>query len=390
MILFIERSPIGISDYYCMTQKVHGGNIYQFAKNHNIAPQDVIDFSANINPLGANKKGVDMMKSQIDMITHYPDPNHKELLDVAAQYYKIDPSMIVAGNGAAEILSAICRLPNYTGVMVPAPGFSEYESSASMAHMEVAPIYYKCNEDEKIFEVPYTALKSFAAKLHGQDGRVILFLGNPNNPDGTLLDIDQVDELARIYDYIDSLLVIDESFIDFTDGSHSVRQLVRKHDNLIVVHSLTKFFAVPGLRIGLAFANTSLTRQIQSLIPTWSVNSLAQVYAIEALQDISYSQATKEYIRQEKERMYDAYNALPGVVAYKPSVNFMLIHWQHKKVTVEDLKTFLEDHQILIRSCDNFYGLGNDWFRIAIKSVELNNRLLMTIKEFMNEYNLFG
>ena len=175
----------------------------------------------------------------------------------------MDKHQIIVGNGAAELLYAICRLPGYTGAFVPAPGFSEYKEALEASKIPVRDIFIDLGKmimENLILRYHIWALETFAAELKGQDGRIIVFLGNPNNPDGTLLDKDHIRTVASMLKDANSLLVIDESFIDFVgndplqDNEHSMRSLVNEFDNIIVVHSFTKFYAVPGLRIGAAFS----------------------------------------------------------------------------------------------------------------------------------------
>ena len=181
-------------------------------------------------------------------------------MNTIADVYGIEKDSILLGNGAAELLYAVGRLSGFTGAFVPAPGFSEYQSSMDAANIPVREIFYRQRQNDDgtpYFEVPYLALQTFAAELKGQDGRIIVFLGNPNNPDGTLLDKQSIKVLAQMLKDANSLLVIDESFIDFIgdeslrDNSHSMRELINQYDNVIIVHSFTKFYAVPGLRLSL-------------------------------------------------------------------------------------------------------------------------------------------
>ena len=196
----------------------HGGNIFKFAHEHHIEPHEVIDFSANINPLGPSPKGLQSMQDRLPYISHYPDITNDDVLNAVADIYGMPKDSILLGNGAAELLYAIGRLPQYTGAFVPAPGFSEYASSMNAASIPVRNIFYREREAQDgtpYFEIPYLALQTFAAELKGQNGRIIVFLGNPNNPDGTLVDRDAIAELATMLEAANSLLVIDESFIDF-------------------------------------------------------------------------------------------------------------------------------------------------------------------------------
>lgn len=360
---------------------IHGGNIFKFAHEQRIEPYEVIDFSANINPLGPNQKGLDALHKRLRYINHYPDATNDDVLNAIADTYGVDKNQIVVGNGAAELLYAICRLPNYTGAFVPAPGFSEYKEALEAGHIPIRDIFYRPRIDDNgvpYFEIPYLALETFSAELKGQDGRVIVFLGNPNNPDGTLLDINHIRILAGMLADANSLLVIDESFIDFVgndmlrDNEQSMRQLINEFDNIIVVHSFTKFYAVPGLRIGAVFANSNIIKQLQAFIPAWSVNTLAQAYLEAALNDSDYVKRTKSDLQDEQKFMYQSLSAIEGITVYPPSANFMLLHIERDGITADSINEVLKKYNMIVRNCDNYEGLGNQWIRLAIKDHESN------------------
>ena len=365
--------------------KIHGGNIFQFAHEQRIEPYEVVDFSANINPLGPSQRGLDALNAQLRYISHYPDATNDDVLNAIADTYEMDKHQIIVGNGAAELLYAICRLPGYTGAFVPAPGFSEYKEALEASKIPVRDIFYRPREDDNgkpYFEVPYLALETFAAELKGQDGRIIVFLGNPNNPDGTLLDKDHIRTLASMLKDANSLLVIDESFIDFVgndplqDNEHSMRSLVNEFDNIIVVHSFTKFYAVPGLRIGAAFTNKTLITQLQQYIPSWSVNTLAQAYTKAALNDVDYIKRTKQELNEERVFMYNALDDIEGITVYQPSANFILFQVNQKGITANYINDELKKYNMIVRNCDSYVGLTNHWVRIAIKDHDTNIKLV--------------
>ena len=304
----------------------------------------------------------------------------------------MNKNQIVVGNGAAELLYAICRLPGYTGAFVPAPGFSEYKEALEASQIPVRDIYYRPREDDNgkpYFEVPYLALETFSAELKGQDGRIIVFLGNPNNPDGTLLDKNHIRTLASMLKDANSLLVIDESFIDFVgndtlqDNEYSMRSLVNEFDNIIVVHSFTKFYAVPGLRIGAAFSNPHIIDQLNTFIPTWSINTLAQAYTQSALNDVEYVKRTKQVLHEEQHYMYNALDAIAGITVYPPSANFILFHIEQEGVTADSINEALKKHNMIVRNCDSYMGLNSQWVRVAIKDHDNNVRLVDTLTEIL-------
>ena len=372
--------------------KIHGGNIFQFAHEQRIEPYEVVDFSANINPLGPSQRGLDALNVQLRYISHYPDATNDDVLNAIADTYGMDKHQIIVGNGAAELLYAICRLPGYTGAFVPAPGFSEYKEALEASKIPVRDIFYRPREDDNgkpYFEVPYLALETFAAELKGQDGRIIVFLGNPNNPDGTLLDKDHIRTVASMLKDANSLLVIDESFIDFVgndplqDNEHSMRSLVNEFDNIIVVHSFTKFYAVPGLRIGAAFTNETLITQLQQYIPSWSVNTLAQAYTKAALNDVDYIKRTKQELNDEKAFMYNALDAIEGITVYPPSANFMLFQVNQEGITANYINEELKKYNMIVRNCDSYVGLTNHWVRIAIKDHDTNIKLVDKLTDIL-------
>lgn len=372
--------------------KIHGGNIFQFAHEQRIEPYEVVDFSANINPLGPSQRGLDALNVQLRYISHYPDATNDDVLNAIADTYGMDKHQIIVGNGAAELLYAICRLPGYTGAFVPAPGFSEYKEALEASKIPVRDIFYRPREDDNgkpYFEVPYLALETFAAELKGQDGRIIVFLGNPNNPDGTLLDKDHIRTVASMLKDANSLLVIDESFIDFVgndplqDNEHSIRSLVNEFDNIIVVHSFTKFYAVPGLRIGAAFTNETLITQLQQYIPSWSVNTLAQAYTKAALNDVDYIKRTKQELNEERAFMYNALDAIEGITVYPPSANFMLFQVNQEGITANYINEELKKYNMIVRNCDSYVGLTNHWVRIAIKDHDTNIKLVDKLTDIL-------
>ena len=371
---------------------IHGGNIFQFAHEQRIEPYEVIDFSANINPLGPSQRGLSALEAQLRYISHYPDATNDDVLNAIADIYGMNKNQIVVGNGAAELLYAICRLPGYTGAFVPAPGFSEYKEALEASRIPVRDIYYRPREDDNgkpYFEVPYLALETFAAELKGQDGRIIVFLGNPNNPDGTLLDKNHIRTVASMLKEANSLLVIDESFIDFVgnhtlqDNEYSMRSLVNDFDNIIIVHSFTKFYAVPGLRIGAAFSNSQIIDKLNKFIPTWSVNTLAQAYTESALNDVEYVKRTKQVLREEQHYMYNALDAIAGITVYPPSANFILFHIEQDGVTADSINEALKKHKMIVRNCDSYIGLNSQWVRIAIKDHDNNVRLVDALADIL-------
>lgn len=372
-------------------KNIHGGNIYKTAASQGVSPQDIVDFSANINPVGLSAKGQAAILSHLDEIIHYPDPNNMDLLNIASTVLHVPDEYILFGNGAAQLLYALMEVKGLQQVIVPAPGFSEYALAAKAQDLNVRSYQLTLALEPQLhFTVPYELLRQYLSEAAAKGQRSLVCLGNPNNPDGSLQTVHEVLALATLANESNSLLLIDESFIEFTNESHSLRPYLAEYDNLLVLHSLTKFYAIPGLRLGALLGHPQVLTNIQQHIPAWSVNHLAAQYGQAALQDEVYRQKSRAVVAREKEWLYGAIKAFPFIKAVAPSVNFMLLHWEPNSPSLQDLMNFLETKHVLIRNCEAYEGLGTGWFRIAVKDRTNNQLLISYVKEFAYAHNLFS
>ena len=358
------------------TTNVHGGNVHKASRLLHTSLDQILDFSANINPLGMSSKGLGAVKDALQDVIHYPDPDMTHLYSITSELWNIPKECIVFGNGAAELIYAICRLPQIEGVYVPAPGFSEYSHGAKSCGLPI--IEYPLEFDEHIFSFSYD-LNTMLQDLQ-QSKHQLVFIGNPNNPCGTLWK-QESRELFELCKKKGHYLVFDESFIDFLGDTYSMRNYVKEYDNVIVVHSLTKFYAVPGLRIGAMIANPMITQFIKDHIPAWSVNHIAQIYSEEALQDVDYIKRTRKVLNEEKKWLYNELTKVEPLRCIEPSVNYILCHL-HEQYSLEDMIRNLYHQSILLRDCSQYTGLGPNWFRVAVKAREQNQQLIQALQAF--------
>ena len=358
------------------TTNVHGGNVHKASRLLDTSLDQILDFSANINPLGMSSKGLDAVKDALQDVIHYPDPDMTHLYSITSELWNIPKECIVFGNGAAELIYAICRLPQIEGVYVPAPGFSEYSHGAKSCGLPI--VEYPLEFDEHIFSFSYD-LNTMLQDLQ-QSNHQLVFIGNPNNPCGTLWKQESC-ELFEVCKKNGHYLVFDESFVDFLGDAYSMRNYVKDYDNVIVVHSLTKFYAVPGLRIGAMMANPMIINFIKSHIPSWTVNHLAQIYSEKALQDTDYIQETRAVLKQEKEWLYKKIVQIDVLQCIEPSVNYILCHLDDQ-YSLEDMIQNLYHQSILLRDCSHYTGLGPNWFRIAVKTREQNQQLIQALQAY--------
>lgn len=351
----------------------HGGDIFKFSPK---IRNEFIDFSININPLGLSPLGEtaleDCWKNEA---LRYPDTKCRDLIAAISRHYGISSESILIGNGATELMYALMRALQPERVLIPVPSFSEYKLSAEAVHAQI----------QTFLTVPEKNFCIDADEIEKQmSPGSLLYLGNPNNPDGRILEKDTLCELIRSAEKTSSFVVIDESFIDFLGEEFSYRELCRKSDNVIVLMSLTKFYAVPGLRIGCGFFPAGVKAETEKQLIPWNVNGLAQAYMIKAVYDRDYIDASREYCRKERAFLTEELSCIPGICVLPGTVNFILCRLTGNSVsTAEELQKRLLPYRILVRNCGNYEGLDSSYFRICVHTARNNRLLTQALKEVL-------
>lgn len=354
---------------------IHGGNIYGLTRTQSCDWRDILDYSANINPLGLPPSVRDSIRAVLDSIIHYPDPEATELKRAISSHYHVPAEAITVGNGAVELLYLLCYQLRPTEAIVFAPAFSEYERAARAAGAAVRHIYCRA-EDDFSLELD----KAASAQPNS-----IIFLGNPNNPTGKLLDREALLNLLTVCREKHTIVVVDESFIDFLPNNVqcTCRSLLDSFENLVVIHSMTKFYAIPGLRLGFALTEPRLAARLQLAKDPWNVNSLAQAAGVAALADEGYQAKSREVMASAKNEFYQSLIQLPGFKPYMPSVNYILIDVKETRKSAAQWNKALNSFGIMIRDCGNYPGLTPYYMRVAVKLPEQNmlfvNRLNVII-----------
>lgn len=345
----------------------HGGNIYQ---ENSIW----IDFSANINPLGMSPLVRQALIDHIDDIVHYPDPEGRELKKALHQHYGIPYDRIVLGNGAAELFYLYMHTFRPRRVVLPVPSFSEYEKAALAVGAEIGYFYLHPNEQ---FTIHWEQLRR---SVMGAD---CIILGNPNNPTGNLICAAELTDFVAYCHRIGTAVLIDESFLDFRidEAQYTCKNLPAYYDNVFIIRSLTKFFAIPGLRLGFAVVPLCKKTALESNKDVWNTNILAQLAGIAALKDKKYQRNTIEYIEKTKNILYNSLKSIHKLRIFMPSVNFILFKNISKKVSTKELVFILRKEKILIRECNNYPGLDDSFVRIAVRKQEDNEKLVNAIKK---------
>ncbi|MBI4825583.1 MAG: threonine-phosphate decarboxylase [Nitrospirae bacterium] len=345
----------------------HGGNIYRIADELGIPEERLIDFSASINPLGISEKVKGVINRELDNLVNYPDPDTKMLRHKIAEYNGIGPETIICGNGSTELIYLIPRALKPKKVLIPAPTFSEYERACRLSS-ELRIVSYELNEENGFEVIP----NGFIKAMQGCD---MAFLCNPNNPTGHLLEKDDMLRIAEAARKMKCYLIVDEAFIDFVPGGSVIRD-VQENPYLIVLRSMTKFYALTGLRIGYGVFHGDLIDRIKEFKEPWTVNTLAQQAAITAVQDDEYAAETYELIKREKDFLEKGFQELN--IEYLPSsVNYYLL----KTEDAQGITSGLIGKGILARDCSNFKGLNSSYIRVAVKSRGNNEVLLKELSK---------
>lgn len=352
-----------------MAKNYHGGNLKEAARLYGLGEEDFLDFSANINPLGPSPQVWDAIRQALPGITHYPDPEAIELKEALASHLGVPAGQVVLGNGGAELIYLISRFFMPKRIVLTAPTFGEYGQGVS--GIETLRLSLKDDIDFRL------DIEAFENVLKKGD---LIFIGNPNNPTGVLTLKEQVLKLASLAEKAGAVLVVDEAFMDFVINSQTVAREVEGYPHLIVVGSLTKIFALPGLRLGYLVAGEPLAAQLERLLPPWRINSLAQAAGLVSLRDKEHLQRSVEVISREREYLSHSLSQL-GFRPFPGVANFLLVSSHSLGITGEKLQSFLGPRGVLIRLCHSFYNLDDYYFRIAVRTREENERLLGLLEE---------
>ena len=344
----------------------HGGNLTKLAALAGTPAGEILDFSANINPLGPPEWFRPLISSRISSLVHYPDPDCTDLVQAFAERFGIPMDEVLMGNGETELLYLLPRILGKRRALIPSPAYADYAAAAEQAGMivETLPL------DEARGFVP--DLEAIAAALRGDEA---LFLGQPNNPTGLLIPAEALREFVRLHPT--TLFVIDEAFADFTakesllDGDRPA--------NLIVLRSLTKFYAIPGLRLGAIVADRSLIARLRVVMPPWSVNTLAQAAGAAALRDTAYTEETRRFVAERRAELIRELGTIPRLTVYPGEANFLLVRIDCGAPLATELARRLLADGIAIRVCDNFTSLDERFFRIAVRTAAENDRFCRSL-----------
>ena len=344
---------------------LHGGNIYEIEKKYKKA---ILDFSANINPLGLPQQVKRALYKNFERILHYPDCNAPELVQKIAGYWRINAQNILLGNGSAELIYLIVSAFKPKTVLIPAPTFSEYERAARSIRAKVR--FLRLQE--------YSGFRLNLSRFN-PDKADMFFLCHPNNPTGNFI----LDNCGEIEQLADRLVVVDEAFMDFLpqQEKHSMVYRAIKSKKVAVLRTFTKMFALPGLRIGYLIAHKDTISKLRKHQCPWNTNSLAQLAAESVLENEEYVKESVRLVEKERKFLSNEIAKCGRFETYSSLANFLFIKIKDANTTSSLLRKRLIQKGILIRDCANFRGLSNKFIRVAIRSHKENLKLLKALKQ---------
>lgn len=352
----------------------HGGNVWAASQKWGIPPEEFLDYSANINPLGPSPKAIKAIQDNIGLLSHYPEPTGESFKVCLGRFFNMPVANMVLGNGGAELIYLAGRMFYKKRILLLAPTFSEYGEG-----IENPNIIRIGLQPEDAFMLPTEEI------IHTMERDDLIFIGNPNNPTGTIFPKKELKKILEAALDKKAYVVVDEAFIDFLgDDSYSVRYWVEDYKNLIVVGSLTKFFAIPSLRLGYAVVAEETARKMEYLLPTWRVNTFALLAGEASINDEEYMQKTLTFVKEEREFLASQLRLFKGLKVYSGAANYILVNGEGFGLTSEELQERLGPYGILIRKCTSFFNLSPYYFRLAVRKREENIRLLETLKKVVD------
>jgi threonine-phosphate decarboxylase len=355
----------------------HGGDLLTARQLFHKDTTHLLDFSANINPLGPPPRVIELLKEGMDSIVHYPDPAQRVLKQKLAEKHLVSPEQILIGNGAAECIALVILglQPEIAGVSYPC--FSEYEQLSAAYGVKIKPSYGKLAND---FKPDHSELLQLIAETD------IVFVGHPNNPTGVTFSRDELFEMAEQAEKTSTYLVIDEAFIDFLPIEKQITLLgeLDRWKKVIIIRSMTKFYAIPGLRLGYVLAHPDLIAKMQEKQVTWSVNQMALIAGEAVLNEKEYEEATIALIDEQRSYVKHYIESNLRWRVFPGQANFLLVRTTDE-ITSADLQWLMGQKGILIRSCAMYPGLTNHDFRIAIRTEKENQCLVQALIEVSKE-----
>ncbi len=358
---------------------LHGGNLDAAIQRYGLSlKQPITDFSVNINPLGPPEILRRLWPDWFSSICSYPSQTGRGIENYYRKRFSLPEGSVLAGNGSIELIYLVPRALKIKKAVIFTPSFHDYRRSCLSAGAEVIefPLIKNLRTD-------YPLNGKILGLISKSDA---VFFGNPNNPTGSLLDCETIIDLAKKFPH--TWFLIDEAFSQFLENpkNHSMIDRHKLLENIIVFHSLTKFYALPGLRMGAAISHPKTIEILTHFKEPWTVNILAEKTADILIDCNEYETRTRQLITEQRNLLFDAINRIPAISAFKTPANFIFVRLRGSR-DMDDLICRLLNKGLFIRDCRNFEGLDGNFFRIAVREKEDNFRLIRALTDIYGNGN---
>lgn len=349
----------------------HGGNVLEMALKIGVNADEIIDFSANINPLGMPASLKAAIASKLGRAEHYPDVEYRDLHAALARAHGCSPEHIMAGNGATELIYAVVQYLQPRRALLLTPGFAEYRRA--LQRMDCAIDDYAMSAKDG-FQPDVRLLAALDKTRYD-----CLFIATPNNPTGLMPDSALLQAIVERCHQRNTALIVDEAFIDFLPDVPGLIPQLTTFPQLYILRSLTKFFAIPGLRLGyLVSADRRAIRTMKQSREPWTINAFAALAGETMLDDAPYIAATHRWLAEAQQWLYRELSAMPELQVWQPAANYIFLHCLRPEIPLQQA---LLAHRLLIRACANYPGLTANHYRVAIKSAADNQRLIAALHQ---------
>ncbi|MFC5604924.1 threonine-phosphate decarboxylase CobD [Sporosarcina koreensis] len=335
----------------------HGANPrHVYEKLGIVPPARILDFSENCNPAGPPRSVVELWPELLTRLNTYPDPSGEPFHSKAAEYHGVMKESVIVGNGAAELLSLIAERYRGKRAIVVHPTFSEYEATLRAKGVEIERVIAS---EADGFKLPVDAVLDRLAEA------AVVYICTPNNPTGVLPKRDELLSIIRKAGEDGCEVVLDEAFIDFIDESNSFIPELNEFPHVMVVRSMTKMYAIPGIRLGYVVAHHDVIAELKSTAPHWNVNGIAAAIGAVCLGEEAYRETAIRHATEQRVKMA-AFLKGYGCIVTESEANFL----SFKPQDAGKLYTDMLAKGIVLRHSENFRGMDGRWLRIGMKSGE--------------------
>lgn len=350
----------------------HGANLYDLSNELGLNKKDLMDFSSNINPLGSSSLAKKAVIDNIDMISIYPDPNYYNLKNSISAYCNCKTDNIILGSGATELISSFISTINPQKAVLLSPSYSEYEKELKKSNCSIHKYFAKEENDFKI------DVNDFISYINS-DSHDMVVICNPNNPTGFAFS---KDEIKKILENTNTFIMIDETYIEFTDtNKYSSTHLVDEFNKVFVIRGTSKFFGTPGIRLGYGLtSNITIKDSINNKLDLWNINTLASIMGEVMFTDTNFINHSSMTLKSERSYLSNELSSIHDFKVYHSEGNFILCEIKSKKITASNLRESLIKKHIIIRDCNSFEGLNEYFFRVCTLTHDENKLLISSLK----------